>query len=373
MKSICLLFLLIPAFTFAASQKYLANVEKKLDSLFSTEIPDTAVLKAVRIVTEDDSLSSEETEHFYAKKIFPFIEKKKANVSHLMLAVAYRSRALTVSKFGEIEEHRKYMEMAYNHILKVGDTGYQELRQKGAVCYSYASMQLFFGDIAKAHKVFYQAIRAAEKIKDYNKVMESFYALAIYYTQVKDTKRLDNILADIREIFRKADGDVPPRAYYSWYSVATARYALDTDRPEMRDSALLYSRKSLDIVEKYGPELERGTANFAWNYYNHALFFIEKPYVNEDSASYYLEITHEKATKANAIQAVASHYQIPLENTVAFGDYYNDEDMLEMAGVSYVVDNAPNDLKEKADHVTLSNNDDGVAFILNQFYDKESL
>lgn len=60
-----------------------------------------------------------------------------------MLAVAYRSRALTVSKFGEIEKHRKYMEMAYNHILKVGDTGYQELRQKGAVCYSYASMQLF--------------------------------------------------------------------------------------------------------------------------------------------------------------------------------------------------------------------------------------
>lgn len=289
MKSICFLFLLIPAFAFAASQKYLANVEKRLDLLFSTEVPDTAVLKAVRIVTEDDSLSPKETEGLYAKKILPFIKKKKANVSHLMLAVAYRSCALTVSKMGLMEEYRKYMERAYNHILQVGDTGYQELRQKGAVCYSYASMQLFFGDIAKAHEVFYQAIRAAEKIKDYNKVMESFYALAIYYTQTKDTKRLDNILADIREVFRKAEGDVPPRAYYSWYSVATARYALDTDRPEMRDSALLYSRKSLDIVEKYGPELERGTANFAWNYYNHALFFIEKPYVNEDSASYYLE------------------------------------------------------------------------------------
>lgn len=32
----------------------------------------------------------------------------------------------------------------------------------------------FFGDIAKVHKVFYLAIRAAEKIKDYNKVMEIF-------------------------------------------------------------------------------------------------------------------------------------------------------------------------------------------------------
>lgn len=42
-----------------------------------------------------------------------------------------------------MEEYRKYMERAYNHILQVGDTGYQELRQKGAVCYSYASMQLF--------------------------------------------------------------------------------------------------------------------------------------------------------------------------------------------------------------------------------------
>ncbi|WP_295251441.1 Cof-type HAD-IIB family hydrolase [uncultured Catenibacterium sp.] len=91
------------------------------------------------------------------------------------------------------------------------------------------------------------------------------------------------------------------------------------------------------------------------------------------SASYYLEITNIEATKSNALKTVANHYQIPLENTIAFGDYYNDEDMLEMAGVSYVVDNAPDDLKQKVDHVTLSNNDDGVAVILNQFYDKESL
>lgn len=143
MKSFCFFFLLIPTFVFAASHDYLTNVDKKLNLLFSIEIPDTAVLKAVRIVTEDDSLSPKETEGLYAKKILPFIKKKKANVSHLMLVVAYRSCALTVSKVGLMEEYRKYMERAYNHILQVGDTGYQELRQKGAVCYSYASMQLF--------------------------------------------------------------------------------------------------------------------------------------------------------------------------------------------------------------------------------------
>ena len=90
------------------------------------------------------------------------------------------------------------------------------------------------------------------------------------------------------------------------------------------------------------------------------------------SASYYLEITHHKATKAEALKTVASYYKIPLENTIAFGDYYNDEDMLEIAGESYVVDNAPEDLKQKVDHITLSNDEDGVAFILDHLYDKES-
>lgn len=289
MKTFIIFFFLIPVFGFAASQVHLTGVEKQLNSILSTEIPDTAVWKALRLVTEDDSLSLEETEAFYAKNIFPYLEKKKIAISYLTLAVAYRSRALTVSRIGRTEDYRNYMEIAYNYILKVGDTGYQELRQKGAVCYSYASMQMFIGDVAKAHKIYYQAIRAAEKIKDYNKVMESFYALAVYYTQVKDTKRLDNILADIKEVFQKAGNDVPPSAYYSWYSVATVRYSIDDDCPVMRDSAMLYSRKSLDLVEKYGPELTHGTANLAWNYYNHALFFIDKPYVNEDSASYYLE------------------------------------------------------------------------------------
>ena len=103
--------------------------------------------------------------------------------------------------------------------------------------------------------------------------------------------------------------------------------------------------------------------------------YLEKQYSSlhiTRSASYYLEITSNKATKAEALKTVASYYNIPLSNTIAFGDYYNDEDMLEVAGVSYVVDNAPTDLKQKADHVTLSNDEDGVAVILDHLYDKES-
>ena len=102
--------------------------------------------------------------------------------------------------------------------------------------------------------------------------------------------------------------------------------------------------------------------------------YLEKQYPSlhiTRSASYYLEITHHQATKANALKTVASYYHIPLSHTMAFGDYYNDEDMLEVAGTSYVVDNAPEDLKQKAEHITLSNDEDGVAFILDHLYDKE--
>lgn len=108
----------------------------------------------------------------------------------------------------------------------------------------------------------------------------------------------------------------------------------------------------------------------------HLIFCLQEHYPHlhiTRSASYYLEITNSHATKANALKTTTLYYQIPLKDTIAFGDYYNDEDMLEIAGSSYVVDNAPEELKQKADHITLSNDEDGVAFILDHLYDKESL
>ena len=40
-----------------------------------------------------------------------------------------------------------------------------------------------------------------------------------------------------------------------------------------------------------------------------------------------------------------------MENVYAIGDYYNDTELLEAAGVSVVPENAPDDLKEQADLV----------------------
>ena len=48
------------------------------------------------------------------------------------------------------------------------------------------------------------------------------------------------------------------------------------------------------------------------------------------------------------------------EETMAFGDFYNDEPLLKEAGMPFVMENAPDDLKEKYPYHADTNRNDGV-------------
>ena len=61
-------------------------------------------------------------------------------------------------------------------------------------------------------------------------------------------------------------------------------------------------------------------------------------------------------------------YGIAQEETIAFGDGYNDLPMIEWAGTGVAMANAPEEIKNKADLVTLSNDEDGVAVILERYF-----
>jgi len=77
-----------------------------------------------------------------------------------------------------------------------------------------------------------------------------------------------------------------------------------------------------------------------------------------------LEITHKKATKGNAVKALAQSLGFGLENVMAIGDSPNDLEMVRDAGFGVAMENSIPVLKENADYITLSNNDDGVAEVL---------
>ena len=63
---------------------------------------------------------------------------------------------------------------------------------------------------------------------------------------------------------------------------------------------------------------------------------------------------------------------MPLERVAAFGDAYNDTEMLQAVGHAVVMDNALEDVKKFGAEVCPSNEEDGVAQTLERWLSEES-
>jgi hypothetical protein len=79
------------------------------------------------------------------------------------------------------------------------------------------------------------------------------------------------------------------------------------------------------------------------------------------SQAYYLDVTHIKANKAEALRTIAASCGVPLSECVAIGDGGNDAVMLKTAGYAIAMGNAVDSVKKAADFVTTSNEDEGFS------------
>jgi Cof subfamily protein (haloacid dehalogenase superfamily) len=79
-----------------------------------------------------------------------------------------------------------------------------------------------------------------------------------------------------------------------------------------------------------------------------------------DHQSGWIEFFHPNVSKAKTAAWLAAELGVDPEDTMAIGNDYNDLDMLEWAAHSYVVENAPDDMKQQFQQVA-SNNNGGVA------------
>lgn len=77
-----------------------------------------------------------------------------------------------------------------------------------------------------------------------------------------------------------------------------------------------------------------------------------------------LEFNVKGTTKAKGLMALAEYLGISIEETMAIGDNFNDVDILKNAGVSVVMDNARDEIKKLGDFITLSNDENGVAYAI---------
>ncbi|SIT68939.1 Cof-type HAD-IIB family hydrolase [Edaphobacillus lindanitolerans] len=79
-----------------------------------------------------------------------------------------------------------------------------------------------------------------------------------------------------------------------------------------------------------------------------------------------IEIIRHGLNKAVGLSAVAGWVGVPRDRIIAFGDEDNDLEMIEYAGTGVAMGNAIDDLKTIADEVTGTNNEDGIAAVLEE-------
>jgi Cof subfamily protein (haloacid dehalogenase superfamily) len=82
-----------------------------------------------------------------------------------------------------------------------------------------------------------------------------------------------------------------------------------------------------------------------------------------------VEVSAAGVTKAAALARVCERLGVDADDVVAFGDMPNDLPMLAWAGTSYAVANGHPTVREAADHVAPSNDEDGVAVVLAGIFD----
>lgn len=82
--------------------------------------------------------------------------------------------------------------------------------------------------------------------------------------------------------------------------------------------------------------------------------------------SRFSEIVSESASKVKSLTMLLANLELSFQDVIAFGDDLPDAEMLALAGIGVAMGNATQEVKAVADRVTLSNDDDGIAVILEE-------
>ena len=99
--------------------------------------------------------------------------------------------------------------------------------------------------------------------------------------------------------------------------------------------------------------------------------FADRLYISK-SLPYFLEFASPDVTKAAGLEFLAEHLAFTRERTVAFGDGENDIELVDWAAYGVAVANADDRVKEIADFVCPSVDEEGLAQVLEAYLDSRS-
>ncbi|MCP8615559.1 Cof-type HAD-IIB family hydrolase [Salirhabdus salicampi] len=186
-------------------------------------------------------------------------------------------------------------------------------------------------------------VHSPMSIRTAKEIIHTCYELGVknIMAEIQDDVYLDQLDHEIMELFHLGDGKHPIKVG-----------SLENHLQEDPTTILIYPhenqvpliRASLD--EKHAEMIEHRNWGVPWNI---------------------IEIVRAGINKAVGLQKIAHYYDIPKEQIIAFGDEDNDFEMIEYAGVGVAMENGINELKQRANYITRSNEEDGVASFLEDY------
>jgi Cof subfamily protein (haloacid dehalogenase superfamily) len=92
--------------------------------------------------------------------------------------------------------------------------------------------------------------------------------------------------------------------------------------------------------------------------------------IRRAGGSWGLVVRGAGGTKGSALEWIANHYQVAMNETVAIGDWLNDVPMLKAAGRSYAMGQAPDEVKKSATHVLAETSETGggIARVVDELF-----
>lgn len=86
------------------------------------------------------------------------------------------------------------------------------------------------------------------------------------------------------------------------------------------------------------------------------------------SEPFFIEIMPQEVDKASSLDKMLPAIGVERENTVCCGDGFNDISMIKYAGVGVAMGNAQQAVKEAADYITATNDEDGLVQVIEKFF-----
>ena len=135
-------------------------------------------------------------------------------------------------------------------------------------------------------------------------------------------------------------------------------YVTDKNAYRVREEALNDSMNCVEVPTAIEPEKLPDVFKVIGKPYEGILDFVQ-------SADFYIEAVPHGTSKATGLLKVCEKLGIHSDQIIAFGDAKNDLEMIKLAGHGVAMGNACDELKECADEVTLTNNENGIVHTLN--------